>query len=153
MKYIPLTQGKQTLVDDADFEIFSQWKWQLNGKYARRSWRENGKVKNMTMHRLIMNPSKDMQIDHINGDKLDNRKENLRITDSIGNNRNVNSKIGKSGYKGVGWYEKTKKWGAVITVDYKHIWLGGFEDPREAAKAYNNAAIKYFGEFARLNLL
>lgn len=152
-KTIELTQSKFTLVDYEDYEYLSQFKWQFNKGYARRSWRKNNKIFNMSMHRAIMNPSEKEQIDHINGDKLDNRKENLRICTSTGNNRNVNSHKGISGYKGVHWYKKVGKWAAFITINYKHKYLGSFNEKADAALAYNKAAKKYFGEFAKLNEL
>ena len=153
MKQIPLTQNKFALVDDKDYEYLSKFTWQCNKGYARRSWRENGIVKNQLMHREILKAPVGRQVDHVNGNRLDNRRSNLRLCTAQGNNRNVNSRIGISGYKGVQWYSKIKKWSAVITVNYKHKYLGSFDDPKDAAKAYNKAAIEHFGEFAKINNL
>ena len=146
-------KGKFTLVDDSDFEWLNQFKWQSTQGYARRSWKENGKTKNLSMHREIIKPLIGEQVDHINGNKLDNRRENLRICASQGNNRNANTKRGISGYKGVHWYKRDQRWVAFLTIDDKHKYLGYFDDPKEAAKAYNEGAKKYFGEFAKLNQL
>src|SRR3990167_7283870 len=96
---------------------------------------------------------KDMNIDHINGNKLDNRKNNLRFCNQQGNSANMD-KHGKYKYKGItlctDWNRK-KKWGAQISIKRKNMHLGRYLTPEEAALAYNIAAIKYFGEFARLN--
>lgn len=91
-------------------------------------------------------------LDHINGDPSDNRISNLRVVTRKQNNRNsTKSTNNTSGYKGVSWSKSWKKWIAVITVNYKHILLGGFLCPKEAANAYDNAATKYHGEYAKTN--
>lgn len=108
--------------------------------------------KKFYLHRLIMNPRPDEYIDHINGDGLDNRKCNLRICTNSQNNANKGKqKNNKSGYKGVSWDKTRNKWKADIMVNKKTIYLGRFNVINDAARAYNNAAVKYFGEFARLN--
>lgn len=90
------------------------------------------------------------QIDHINGDRTDNRLTNLREASRTENMRNCKRKVqNKSGYKGVHWFKKTRKWRASITVNRRNISLGLFADPKEAYKAYCEAAIKYHGAFAR----
>ena len=92
------------------------------------------------------------QIDHINGDPKDNRWINLRAATNTQNSRNSRKpKNNTSGYKGVSFISRLNKYRATIMVNRKHIYLGLFVDPKEAALAYNNAAIKYFGEFALLN--
>src|SRR5690242_17796567 len=102
------------------------------------------------MHRVIMNASADIHVDRINGDGLDNRRENLRLCTRDENmmNRRKNSN-NSSGYKGV---DRNKgKWRAYIQVDKKWIHLGYFSTAEQAAHAYDNAAKKYFGEFANTN--
>jgi hypothetical protein len=157
MKRIPLSQGKFALVDDSDYEWLNQWKWSVNGAKARpyamrKDW-SFPKGKTVLMHRLIANPPKGFVVDHIDGNTLNNCRSNLRVCSYSQNLANsiVNRLANKSGYKGVCWKKKEKKYSAQITVNYKAIHLGYFKNPVEAAKAYDNAARKYFGEFAKTN--
>lgn len=158
MKEIQLTQGKVALVDDADFEYLNQWKWfadkATNNKFyaVRKSIRINGKGINQKMHRIIFGNNLESHIDHINGDTLDNRRINLRICTHQQNmfNKPI-SKANKSGYKGVSFIGSNKMYRAAICINKKTIHIGNFYYAKQAAKAYNEAAIKYHGEFANLN--
>jgi hypothetical protein len=152
MKTIKLTQGKSTLVDDEDFEWLNQWKWHYKNGYASRTFQINGKSYHSRMHREIINPPENMFIDHIDHNTLNNCRSNLRICTSSENARNRKC-TNKSGYKGVVWDKNRKKWDAVIWNKNrrKKTFLGQFSDPIEAAKAYDNAAKKYYGEFAKTN--
>lgn len=153
-KIIKLTKNKETLINDEDYTYLSQFKWQLSSEgYAQRvTSRKLGKRKSIQMHREIMNCSTGKEIDHINGNRLDNRKENLRICTSQQNQFNLKRRINNtSGYKGVSWHKKDKKWRARIKADNKYIFLGNFDSKNKAAKAYDTAAKQYFGEYARLN--
>lgn len=155
MKYIPLTQNKSAIVDDADFERLSEYKWQYSSQgYAVHSTsRKLGKQTKLRMHRLVMNARKGDFIDHKNRDRLDNRKENLRIA-TISQNIS-NSKLhssNKSGYKGVCWHSRDKTWVAYICKNGKRFHLGNFSDPHTASKVRDKAAKKYHGEFAALNI-
>lgn len=159
MKEIPLTQGKVALVDDDDFERVNQHKWYCNHGYAYRSV-NIGKKKyiKVAMHRFINNTPDELETDHINGNKLDNRKCNLRNCTAKQNK--WNTKIiasNTTGYKGVDIRKRKRKNGiyesirATIYVDGKLKYLGKFDDLEDAARAYNREAIKHFGEFANLN--
>ncbi|OGW44481.1 MAG: hypothetical protein A2Y66_01735 [Nitrospirae bacterium RBG_13_41_22] len=109
--------------------------------------------KHFKLHRIILGvENSDVNIDHINGDKSDNRKINLRLCTYMQNNHNQKlAKNNNSGYKGVYFRSKTSKWEANISFNYKRYHLGVFNSKEEAAQAYNKAAIKYYGEFANLN--
>jgi hypothetical protein len=152
MKTITLTKSKVAIVDDEDFEWLSQWKWYCHEPgYAARNVR-SPKRKIIWMHRLLCNTPEGMETDHINGNKLDNQKINLRSCTTSQNQQNRpcfnnNSSI----YKGVSFYKRTSRWNAGIKFSGKKINLGYFDNPAEAALAYDEAAKKYFGEFAKTN--
>ena len=156
---IPLSQGKFAIVDKEDYNFLMQWKWCVHSYgYAVRNVHitlENGKktCKMIAMHRVIMNAPDNMDVDHINRDVRDNRRINLRICTTRENLRNKISKRGFSKYKGVGWHKCRKRWRAYIVINDKHKSLGHFSTEEDAAIAYNNAALKYFGEFAKLNII
>lgn len=108
------------------------------------------------MHRVILEyygkEIENIGTDHKNGNGLDNQKHNLRIANKQQNNFNQKSYNNSSSkFKGITWDKESKRWRANITVSGKYIYLGRFNDEIEAAQAYNNAALKYQGEFARLN--
>lgn len=154
MKRIPLTQGKFALVDDEDFEWLSQYKWHLShyGYAVCNEYLGGYRSRGLRMHRLVMGAPHDMVVDHINHDKLDNQKNNLRICKSRQNQYNMKRrKDNTSGFKGVRWHQN--KWNARIYVSGKETNLGSFDDKLEAAKAYNRAARKHYGDFALLNTI
>jgi len=140
------------LIDDEDFELVSKYNWSLYGKDNKFYAENKSSDIYLIMHRLIMNAPPGQMIDHINGNGLDNRKENLRFCSKKENAWNQELRSDNtSGYKGVSWDKAKKKWMATIKVNYKRIFLGYYKIKEDAAIAYNNAAIKYFNEFARLN--
>jgi hypothetical protein len=156
VRKIKLTQGKETLVDDDLYEELNKFKWHYALGYARRNIRTNdGKRKIVFMHREIMNTPDGFETDHINGNTLENRKENLRIVTREMNQHNSKAREGKSKYKGVTWYitprHKTGRWLARIQVNKKRVVIGYYKNEEEAAIAYNEAALKYYGEIVRLN--
>lgn len=155
MYRIPLSKGKYAIVDREIFDKLSKRKWHFNGRYAARHIKGNNR-KLLLMHRVILETSKGLETDHINGDKLDNRRSNLRECTVSQNamNKKVNLSS-SSGYKGVQSFKEGsgKKWRVQIILNNKKIELGYFNDKEEAALAYNEAAKKYFGEFACLNQL
>ena len=153
MNLIPLTQGKVAIVDDADFEWLSQFRWHYHhGGYAERNVPINGEYRMITMHREIMRTPLGMDTDHINGNKLDNRRENLRICTRHENTWNQPIRSNNtSGYKGVSFERYYQKWAAYICVEYKQLRLGHYDTPEEAAREYDKAARIHYGEYARLN--
>lgn len=148
--------GHKVLIDDEDFELVSKHSWSLDkDKYLRTSQRlSNNRFVGTSMHRLIMGCTNNdgKFVDHRNGNVHDNRRCNLRICTASENMRNSKRpKNNKSGVKGVYWNKKAQKWRAYIMVDCKEIHLGYFSDIDDAKKVHDEAAIKYHGEFARLN--
>lgn len=148
-KEIFLTQGKIAVVDFEDYEYLMQWNWYYSGRgYAARS-------DHLKMHRIILERMGHIdfeEVDHINRNKLDNQRCNLRPVSLQQNQCNKGkSDNNTSGYIGVSWNKRAKKWHAQIRVNYKRFHLGYFDNIIKAAEAYNKAARKYRGEFAVLN--
>lgn len=156
IKLIPLSQGKFATIDADDYELVKNLKWHTSSGYAMHNkWdKKTKKPLHVLMHRLITNCPDGMQVDHINGDKLDNRKGNLRLC-TLGQNNayrpKSNHKPLSSKYKGV--YSSYGKWRAQIRASNKLIYLGTFETELDAARAYNEAAIANHGEFAWVNII
>jgi hypothetical protein len=152
-KRIELTQGKVAIVDDDDFKFLMQWYWYYSkGGYAVRNGYVGNKRGTIYMSCEIMKSPSGSDVDHISRNKLDNRKENLRICSRIENMANTSKhKNNTSGYKGVSWHKASKKWLANISIEYKRIHLGLFDSPIEAARAYDKAAKESRGNYAILN--
>lgn len=151
MKKIPLTKGKFVIVDETDFNDLNQHKWCLHSLgYAVR--RSDGQY--LLMHRVILGVEPGINVDHIDGDKLNNRRMNLRLCNQSQNcaNRRLN-RNNTSGYKGVVWVPRLKKFQAQIQVNRVNYRLGCHVTAEQAAIAYNKAAKKYFGDFSLLNKL
>ncbi|WP_342439296.1 HNH endonuclease [Paenibacillus sp. FSL L8-0436] len=156
MKAIKLTKGMSAIVDDDLFESLSQYSWWFHsGGYAGRSATKGGKKQSVLMHRQIVDAPTGKVVDHINGNKLDNRLENLRVTDQVGNqaNRASLNRNNTSGYKGVSWNKATSRFEAGVQVEGKRNFLGLFTTAEDAARAYNAKALELFGEYARLNVI
>ena len=125
------------LVDAADYEWLNRWRWCLDSKgYAARGERRAGKQRHIRMHRQILGleHGDSRQGDHINLDRLDYRRENLRIAPrgAKDNQQNVPSQAGTSRYRGVTWNKECRKWQARVTLDGKNHYLGLFDDEVEA---------------------
>jgi hypothetical protein len=144
-------KGYEVLIDNDDLEYILSINWSSeNAAGSNGIYFVCHKLK-IKLHRQILKAKKGDTVDHINGNTLDNRKENLRICSTAENSRN--SRRGKnntSGYKGVCWDKENGKWYSSIMVDRKHINLGRYKTKREAYAAYCEAALKLHGEFARL---
>ena len=139
-----------TIVDDDMFDYLNQWKWMLNAQgYAIRNLLLKEGEGIIRMHRVINNTPEDLQTDHINRNKLDNRRCNLRSVTNRENAFNVSTrKNSLSGHKGITWHKKAKKWETYIQVFDKKIHLGVFINIESAIKVREEAERKYFGEFA-----
>lgn len=157
MRTIPLTRGYVAIVDDADYERFSHYTWRAvvrsNTLYATRHVPKDvdGKHRSILMHREVMDACPGEEVDHINHNGLDNRRENLRICSRLENSRNRIKTWGSSQYKGVSWQKDRGKWQAYIKAGKRMEHLGNFVNEEDAARAYDRAARNYFGEFAHLN--
>ena len=153
-KIINLTQGKSAIVDDEDYENLVVHKWHCTSKgYAARNipTGEQGKQTLVRMHRQIMNAAPDMEVDHWNLNKLDNRRLNLRICTFSENQRNRGKLSNNtSGFKGVSWHKRAHKFRAQIKLNGKQKSLGCYPTAEEASAAYVKAAHELHGNFARV---
>ncbi|ASJ54213.1 hypothetical protein BP422_12040 [Brevibacillus formosus] len=140
--------------EDAHFVCSHTWHLsEINGiRYVQTGIKKDGKSTTIKLHRLVLKVNGGMVIDHVNHDGLDNRKVNLRICSHRKNMWNRTKRvIGTSRFKGVYFSDKAKRWIAQIQVEGKKKYLGIFEREEDAAAAYNEAAVFYFGEYATLN--
>jgi hypothetical protein len=150
--YIQLTQEKQTIIDATDVDLVSKYNWHFNKGYAKTnipagSYKQSG----MRLHRLIMAAPEGMEVDHINMDKLDNRRSNLRLATASENQRNRTAyATNTSGYKGVIWHKEAKKWRARIVCGGRKISLGMYLTKELAYAAYCDASKKLHGDFSRV---
>lgn len=157
MRTIPLTKGVFAVVDDDWFEMLSLVAWQCSDNRKGNQYAVKSLAGNKTdfMHRIIADAKKHELVDHINGNGLDNRRCNLRICSSLQNNANARKtrKKTSSKYKGVTWHSRDCKWQVQANGTQKKIYIGYFDSEKDAALAYNDYAIKTWGEFAKLNII
>lgn len=157
-----LAVGRVAIVDDEDFERVSQHRWIITPgrgtNYAYRKWRiGNGRRKTQSLHHFVIGITPGTigkyEVDHKNRNGLDCRKENLRLTTGTLNQANTVPRGGTSKFKGVAWHKASRRWRAYIQHSRRWKHLGYFAKEIEAAAAYDAAAQKLFGEFARLNIV
>lgn len=147
--FVPLTRGMVAIVDACDLDVVSRHKW--HAKQGHRTFYAANGFR-VTMHRLILKPPHGLQVDHINGDGLDNRRANLRACTQFQNQQNKRSVAGSSSaFKGVSWDKALHRWQARIRPFGRLTNIGLFDSELEAAKAYDAKAKEFYGEFARLN--
>ena len=162
MKEIILTDGSRCMVDDEDHSFLSRWEWRplkcKNTTYAKRTrWNSDAqKSEHVLMHRVVADAPTGLEVDHADRNGLNNTKDNLRICCRSDNNANKKpwDKKKSSAYKGVHLHKRPgghRYWTAAICKNYKQMHLGTFETEESAARAYDKAALKHHGEFARLN--
>lgn len=158
-RLIPLTKGLVSLVDAIDYETISRWPWyakwypQDRKFYAARNIRrDDGSRATLLMHRFILQCENDpaIQVDHIHGNTLDNRRSEIRRATQDQNQWNVGGRGNTSGFKGVSWDKQACRWRAQINLNRKVVNLGRFPTPELAAEAYRRAAIANHGEFVNL---
>lgn len=157
MKLIELTRGKTTLVDDDVYEWASKFKWSASKNrhtfYAVRSVTTHGKRRAIYLHREIVKPMGNEQVDHLDGDGLNNLRVNLRPCSQTENQRAFKRKAVKrtSRFRGVSWNKEDSRWKAGLRTGKILFYLGYFSDEEKAARAYDRKALELFGEFAHLN--
>jgi len=156
MREIQLTRGKVAIVDDEDYDELSKFSWfcSSNGYVGRNNSTVGGKPvpKQTLMHMQIIGNLEGFQIDHINRNKLDNRRCNLRHVTHQQNMQNI-AGHGASQYKGVRWRKHCKKWQARSHYGGREHHIGYYDTEKEAAIAYNAVAAKQQGEYACLNIV
>ena len=163
---IPLTQGQYALVDESDYEYLNQWKWfaqkdcRSGAFYAvREAFSQRYGIRRrqraIRMHRQIAGDPEGMVVDHLDHNTLNNQRHNLRIATHSENSFNVrkSNAIKSSQYKGVSWWAAKNRWRVMIMAKGKSKYIGRFRSEEDAARAYNEAAIKMHGEFACVNVL
>lgn len=154
---LKITKGQETLIDLEDFKRVAIYRWKAskpskgNKFYAKRNAHVNKKERVLSLSRFIMNAPKELEVDHKNGDSLDNRKCNLRLCTATQNRVSFRSKNEKYSSKYRGVSKHRNKWLAQIGIKGKASYIGVFSDPIEAARARDKKALEVYGEFAQLN--
>lgn len=152
--FVPLTQGMEAIIDIEDAALVSGANWYAvrdqQKFYAQRKIRVDGTRKTLKLHRLVSAVEASVFVDHINGDGLDCRRANLRAATCAQNLWNVGRRANNtSGFKGVNWHPTSQMWQAQIVFNKTRKHLGSFKKKEDAHKAYQDAAKRYHGEFAR----
>lgn len=158
MVEVPLTHGFVAIIDDEDAErvLAHRWRAKDEGRgAAHKSPQWYARNATTYLHRFIIGAPRGMQVDHVNGDRLDCRRSNLRLATNAQNAANRSNRGGASSFKGVSYpllKSGRRKWQAMIFAAGRAKWLGYFETEEDAARAYDRAAVEAYGEYARLNL-
>ena len=140
----------QVMVDDEDYEWLRQYEWQVDRHNSVKTHAPG--MKGKLIHRLILNAPEHLEVDHIDGNRLNNQRSNLRLATSSQNKMNRGPrKDNTSGCKGVSWHSQRLKWTARVKAGQKYIHLGLFDSKEAAALAYNATARQLHGEYAWLN--
>jgi hypothetical protein len=142
--------GHRFLIDDEDYEMVSSKKWWAQRGYIYTSLHSPGEH---YLHRILMNTPEGMWTDHIDHNRSNNQKSNLRVCTPGQNLYNKPKHHGSSKYKGVSWFSRDSKWTARVTVNGKPKNLGYFDKEEDAAREYNRQAMIHYGEFAYLNTI
>lgn len=154
MRHIRISNSHlMVLVDDIDYPALSTYKWHLTTNPKSNQYYVQTKIKNknVKMHRLLLNV---LLVDHKDGNGLNNQRSNLRdATQGQQNHSRGIKENNTSGFKGVFWHKQRKCWQAKIGFNGKQLHLGLFDTKEQAALSYNQHAIKYYGEFANLNII
>ena len=155
MKTIQLTNGGEAFVDDEDYSLLSRHKWRKmknnNVWYVVAPFTSNSKI---TMHKIVMGSKAGYIVDHIDRNGLNNQKSNLRFSTASHNAMNSRKHPNcSSKFKGVYWCPSHGTWMSYIVANKKKHYVGSFKSELEAARAWNNAAKKFHGQFAYLNTL
>lgn len=160
VKEISVGNGLVAIVDDIDYDILTTHKWHVgkhksNKIYAMRNAWDSESKKHFPerMHRAILKTMPGTEVDHVNGNGLDNRRCNLRECTHAQNMQNRIKTVGSSKYKGVTWNKQSSLWASSIRHCYKAIFIGYFKNEEDAARAYNVKALELFGEFANINIV
>ncbi|MDN7951781.1 HNH endonuclease [Burkholderia multivorans] len=154
MKHLVASGGQVVLVDDEDYEWLSKLRWRVDSRgYAVRTSKHPHDPRRKTqeqMHRAVMGLAygDGREVDHRNGNPLDNRRENLRICSRSQNQMNRSlQKNNRSGYKGVSWDSRRRRWSVYIGINGKNRFVGSFDTPEDGYRAYCAAAEKLHKDF------
>jgi hypothetical protein len=147
-------QGSVALIDEEDLSVLSGFRWHLSAAgYAVRNLPGRGKG-SVLMHRQILNAPTGFEVDHVNGNRVDNRRSNLRLASHAENSRNQGRRsTNKSGSKGVHWDSSRRRWAVELKKDRRKIYVGRYSSIEAATAAYDVAVVKYHGSFARPNAM
>jgi HNH endonuclease/AP2 domain len=156
LAYVPLTKGYEAIIDAADVPLVEGVNWTLHtggrgGKiYAYRKG-PSPERRTLRLHRVLLDAAEGVEVDHRDGDGLNNRRSNLRLATSSQNKCNQKRrKDNTSGFRGVVWDKQAKRWYAYIKLHGKRKLLGRFHSPEEAHEAYKKASAEVHGEFGRV---